>query len=97
MFMPSLFFVDAVSSFVSVTRDIRQCELKPASGKSGKKYSNKKGFIRIYYQGRAGGTLYHLLNMGVNKKNRDPSFLWASLGKCGKGVVKTKCPRNFGV
>jgi len=74
MFMPSLFFVDAVSSFVSITCDIRECELRPASGKSGKKHSNKKGFIRAYYQERAGRTLYHLLNMRVNRKNRDPSF-----------------------
>jgi len=34
----------------------------------------KGGFIRVCYQEKAGGTLYHLLNMGVNRKNRDPSF-----------------------
>jgi len=45
MFMPSLFFVNAASSFVSITRDISECELGPGSGKSGKKYSNKR---RIY-------------------------------------------------
>ena len=74
MFMPSLFFVNAASFFVSITCDIRQYELKPLCGKSGKKHSNKKGFIRAYYQERAGRVCYHLLNMGVNKKNRNPSF-----------------------
>ena len=45
MFMLSLFFVDAALSFVSITRDISECELRSVSGKSGKKCSNKR---RVY-------------------------------------------------
>ena len=37
MFMLSLFFVDAALSFVSITRDISESELKSAGGESGKK------------------------------------------------------------
>ena len=46
IFMPSLFFVDAALSFVSITRDISESELRPGSGKSGKKCSNKRRICR---------------------------------------------------
>ena len=75
IFMPSLFFVDAASSFVSITRDIREYELKPLCGKSGKKCSNKKGFVGLYYQESAGKARYHALSGWCVEKSASRVFV----------------------